>query len=98
MAALIANIGLRSDRENPLKLLTHVQFEGQPSLVQAAALAMMQEVFSCVWSGVRMEVLRCRAHKVTRDVRDERAGTNHEHTAVYHRPVLHVETNDPQIG
>ena len=58
LAALIANMGLRSDMENPLKLLTHVQFEGQPSLVQYAALAIMQEVLSCVWSGLRMAVLR----------------------------------------
>jgi hypothetical protein len=51
-------MGLRSDTEKPLKLLTQVQLEGQPSLVHAAALAMMQVVLSCVWSGLRIDVLR----------------------------------------
>ena len=58
MAAFIANMGLRSDTEKPLKLLTQVQLEGQPSLVHAAALAMMHVVLSCVWSGLRIHVLR----------------------------------------
>jgi hypothetical protein len=58
LAAFIANMGLRSDTEKPLKLLTQVQFEGHPSLVHAAALAMMQAVLSCVWSGLRIHVLR----------------------------------------
>jgi hypothetical protein len=44
--------------EKPLKLLTQVQLEGQSSLVHAAALAMMQQVLSCVCSGLRMAVLR----------------------------------------
>jgi hypothetical protein len=55
----MANIGLRSVTEKPLKLFTQVQLLGQPSLVQDAALAMMQVVLSCVWSGFRIEVLRC---------------------------------------
>ena len=58
MAAFIANMGFRSDMEKPLKLLTQVQLEGQSSLVHAAALAMMQQVLSCVCSGLRMAVLR----------------------------------------
>ena len=59
MAALIANIGFKSDIEKPLKLLTQVQFDGQPSLVHDAAFAMMQDVLSWVWSGLRMAVFRC---------------------------------------
>jgi hypothetical protein len=99
-------MGFRSDIEKPLKLLTQVQFEGQLSLVHAAALAMMQDVLSCVWSGVRMEVLRCRKreHCDRRLAVEARracvrlAGDHHEHAAVYHRSVLEVETDDAQIG